>query len=204
MSQPQVSVSALPRSLTSLETWGFGFSGLLLWINTGSEMHAALGPQAIAVWLPSAIVGILLNLQVKRLGTHYPEMSGGNANYTSRLLKNHPFLAHIAAIGYFIGWSSVPAINAIILTDLLKTELASLGIACPETLLRIGFVLLPFVLAVSGTRALGILHLCFVFPALGLLLVFCFQGLGWLAIAPTSPGLLPHNWASFSFPDWAK
>ena len=38
----------------------------------------------------------------------------------------------------------------------------------------------------------------------GLLLIFCLQGLGWLAISPASPGLLPAEWSGFSFPDWAK
>jgi PAS domain S-box-containing protein len=179
-------------------------SGLLLWLGTGPGMHAGLGPQAIAVWLPSAIIGMLVNFQVKSLATQYPEMSGGTANYTTRLLERYPLLARIAAIGYFVGWSSVPAMNAIILTDLIKADLGSLGIGCPEAFLKVGFALLPFVLAFSGTRTLGILHLCFVFPALGLLLTFCLQGLGWLAIAPNSPGLLPHDWSTFSFPDWAK
>ncbi len=77
------SLIRLPRSLSSLETWGFGMSGLLLWLGIGPGMHAALGPQAIFVWLPSAIVGILINLQVKRLGTKWPQMSGGTANYTN-------------------------------------------------------------------------------------------------------------------------
>ncbi|HEY9691539.1 MAG TPA: ATP-binding protein [Oculatellaceae cyanobacterium] len=194
----------LPLSLSSLETWGFGMSGLLLWLGTGPGMHADLGTQAIWVWLPSAIVGMLINFQAKSLGTKWPQVSGGTANYTARLLNNYPVLARIAPIGYFVGWSSVPAINAIILTHLIQTTLSNIGLTCPETLLKITFTLLPFILAFSGTRALGILHLCFVIPALGFLLLFCLQGLGWLAFAPASPGLLPDTWSSFSFPGWAK
>ena len=80
MKQLAVPVVSLPRSLTSLETWGFGFSGLLLWLGTAPAMHAALEPQALWVWLPGTIVGMLLNLQVKRLGTHFPDVAGGTPN----------------------------------------------------------------------------------------------------------------------------
>ncbi len=206
-SEAQKSSSQLGRSLSPLETWGFGVSGLLLWLGTAPGMHAELGPQALWVWLPSAIVGMLLNFQVKRLGRLWPDMSGGSANYLTRLLKRQPWLGRIAAIGYFLGWSSVPALNAIILTDLLNAEFCKSGLAIPATivtLVRVGFTLLPFVLALSGTRAVSILHLCFVLPALGFLFILCFQGLGWLTLSPVSPGLMPASWGNFTFHGWAK
>ena len=204
MSQPHVSVSALPRSLTSLETWGFGFSGLLLWLGTAPAMHAALGLQAIWVWLPGTIVGMVLNLQVKRLGTFFPDMAGGTPNYTTRLLQRFPVIARYGAIGYLLGWISVPPMNAIILTDLIKANLEPLGIDCPSMLFRLSFTLLPFVVAFSGTRTLGILHTFFVFPAIGFLVTFCLQGIGWLSFAPTSPGLLPAVWSGIAPIDWMK
>lgn len=198
------SVGRLTRSLSALETWGFGLSGLLLWLGTAPGMHAELGDQAIWVWLPGAIVGMMLNFQVKRLGWHAQNVSGGTPNYTTRLLKHYPGLARYAAIGYLLGWVSVPPINAILLTDLIKTNLEPLGIACPELGFKIGFALLPFIVAFSGARALGVLHLFFVFPAIGLLLVFCTQGLGWLAIAPDSPGFLPSVLPGITLASWAK
>jgi signal transduction histidine kinase len=204
MSQSQVSVSALPRSLTSLETWGFGFSGLLLWLGTAPAMHAALGSQAIWVWVPGTIVGILLNLQVKQLGKYFPDVAGGTPNYTTRLLRQFPALARYSAIGYVLGWVSVPSVNAIILTDLIQENLNPLGIGCPVMLLRVGFGVLPFVVAFSGTRTLGILHTFFVFPAIGFLVTFCLQGIGWLSLSPTSPGLLPDTWTTISVIDWMK
>ena len=194
----------LPRSLTSLETWGFGFSGLLLWLGTAPAMHAALGFKAIWVWLPGTIVGILLNLQVKHLGAYFPEVSGGTPNYITRLLQRFPILARYGAIGYWLGWVSVPPMNAIILTDLIQDNLTPLGIACPSTPLRIGFTLLPFIVALSGTRTLGILHSFFVFPAIGFLLTFCLQGIGWLSFAPNSPGLLPEAPSGINWIDWLK
>ena len=116
MTQSQVSVSSLSRSLTALETWGFGFSGLLLWLGTAPAIYTALGAKAIWVWLPGTIVGILLNLQVKQLGKHFLNVAGGTPNYTTRLLQKFPALARYSAIGYLLGWVSVPAINAVILT----------------------------------------------------------------------------------------
>jgi hypothetical protein len=204
MNRQAFTVPSLPASLTSLETWGFGFSGLLLWLGTAPAMHAALGPQAFWVWLPGTIVGILLNLQVKHLGTYFSGVSGGTPNYTTRLLQRFPALARYSAIGYWLGWVSVPSMNAIILTDLIQSNLEPLGFSCPVALFRIGFTSLPFIVALSGTRTLGILHSFFVFPAIGFLLTFCIQGIGWLGIAPTSPGLLPDMSSGITLLDWAK
>ena len=167
-------------------------------------MHAALGSQAIWVWLPGTIVGILLNLQVKRLGTYFPDVADGTPNYTTRLLQRFPTIARYGAIGYLLGWISVPPMNAIILTDLIRTNLEPLGIVCPVIPLRIGFAMLPFIVAFSGTRTLGILHTFFVFPAIGFLITFCLQGMGWLSLAPTSPGLLPDAWTGIAAIDWMK
>uniref|UniRef100_A0ACD5GR77 Uncharacterized protein n=1 Tax=Desertifilum tharense IPPAS B-1220 TaxID=1781255 RepID=A0ACD5GR77_9CYAN len=46
-------------------------------------------------------------------------------------------------------------------------------------------------IAFSGTRALAIVTLFFMVPAMGLLLLFSVQGLGWLIFSPNSPGLFP-------------
>ncbi|MCY7322474.1 MAG: hypothetical protein LH660_11915, partial [Phormidesmis sp. CAN_BIN36] len=194
----------LPKSLSAFETWGFGFTGLMGWVSAAPILHATLGPQALLVWLPGVVVSILLNLQVKRLGQKWVGVAGGTPNYITRLLENYPSLARYAALGYFWGWVSFPSVNAIVLTDLIKTNLEPLGISSPETLLRIALTALPFIVALSGTRALGILHLVFVVPAVGFLLLFSIQGLGWLALSPDSPGLLPNSWGSFDLRDWAK
>ncbi|MEG4405449.1 ATP-binding protein [Microcoleus sp. MON2_D5] len=194
----------LQPTLTTLETWGFGLTGPLLWISGAPAIHAALGPQAIFVWLPATIVGMLLNFQMQSLGRKWPEMAGGTPNYTARLLNNYPWLGRYGAIGYFFSWLSVPTINALIITALIQANLKPLGISCPEILLQIGFTVLAFIVAFSGTRALSILHLCFVLPAVGFLLVFCTQGIGWLLLSPASPGFFPDSWPSFSFVEWAK
>lgn len=88
MNRAPVSIPALPQSLSSPETWGFGFSGLLLWLGTAPGMNAALGPQAIWVWFPGTIIGMMLNLQVKRLGTYFRSVKP-TQNYQSLDLAGH-------------------------------------------------------------------------------------------------------------------
>ncbi|MGM0456417.1 response regulator [Sodalinema sp.] len=203
-SHPELPRLKLPRLLSVLEVWGFGLSGLLLWLGPGPASNADLGQPVIWVWLVAAAIGVIYNLQVKHLGSHYPNLSGGTPNYITKLLENQPFLARYGAIGYFLGWVSVPSMNGIVLAGLISANLESLGLNAPEGVLRIIFTALPFVVAYSGTRAISILHLFFVLPAVGFFLVFCTQGLGWLAISPQSPGFFPSQWQGFAVGDWAR
>ncbi len=194
----------LPRSLSASETWAFGLTSHVGWVTLVPAIHAALGPQAIFVWIPAVILGMLLNYQVKHLGMHWGDVAGGTPNYTTKLWQRYPGIARYAAIGYLLSWVSNIPVNSVLLSDLIKVNLEALGITCPELILKIGFTFLPFAVAFSGTRALSILHLFFAIPALVVLLTFCFQGLSFLAFSPESPGLFPTNWSSFSFVNWAK
>ncbi|MEH1783490.1 ATP-binding protein [Nostoc sp.] len=194
----------LTRSLSAVESWGFGLTAHISWTALVPAIHAALGFQAIFVWIPAVIFGMLLNYQVKRLGIHFMNVAGGTPNYATKLLQHYPGLARYAAIGYLLNWVSYLSVNTIVLRDLIKVNLEALGITCPDIFLDLSFTLLPFIVAFSGTRALSILHLFFVIPAFGLLITFCVQGLTWLAFSPVSPGFFPNNWSSLSFVDWAK
>jgi PAS domain S-box-containing protein len=200
----------LQRSLSPLETASFGVTSHISWISTAPAIHAALGAAAMLVWLPLVLVGMLLNLQVKRLGSVWPDVAGGTPNYATRLLKDYPFLGRYAAIGYYIGWAGYLPINAIILAELVEANLKAADLVCPSLLLKVGFTLIGFVVAFSGTRALAILHTVFAALAMGLLMMFSAAGLGWLALAPTSPGFWPTDWFSnalaqpLTFTDWSK
>ncbi|MFW9262534.1 EAL domain-containing protein [Nostoc sp. CALU 546] len=194
----------LPRTLSYLETWGFGLTGHVGWIGTAPIIHAALGPKAILVWFFGTIVSFLLNLQVQSLGRHWSDVSGGTPNYTTRLLENFPALGRYVALGYFFSWAAAPALYAIILTNLIKVNFEPLDISFPENLLKVLFTAIPFILAFSGTRALALLHLFFVFPAILLLLLFCIQGVLWLAFSTSSFKFLPISTHSLSFEEWAK
>ncbi len=194
----------LEQSLSSIETWSFGLTGHVGWVGTAPVIHAAIGSKALFLWLPIVIVSFMLNLQVQSLGKHWSNVAGGTPNYAARLLKNVPGLGRYVAIGYYIGRIAVPAVYAIVLTDSIETNLEPLGIHCPKTILRIGFAAIAYIVGLSGTRALSILHLFFVIPAALFLLAFCFQGLGWLAFSPNSPGLFPSQLLVPSFSEWAK
>lgn len=197
-----ISSSRLPRSLSSLETWGFGLTGLLLWLGVAPTMQLELGGQALWVWLPGAVIGILTNLQVQRLGQEWTDLSGGTPSYISRLLPESQRLAIYAALGYYLSWIAVLPVNAIVLTDLVQANLAPFGVTCSTLGLKVGFTAIAFIVAFSGTRALGVLHLFFVVPAVSLLLLFCIQGLGWLVIVDNP--LPPVVWGDFHLGNWAK
>jgi PAS domain S-box-containing protein len=199
---------SLPRSLNVFETWSFGVTSHIGWIAVAPVLCAALGANAIILCLPGVIVGILLNLQVQRLGQYWQDVSGGTPNYAARLLKKYSGLGRYVALGYFVGWASVPVVYAIALTDLIKNNLEPFGIACPEMVLKIGFTCIVFVVAFSGSRALAILHLFLVVPAIASILAFCLQGLWWLFVSNPSFSfshiMETRNGMSLQFVDWAK
>ena len=197
-------VNRLPRTMSSAEAWGFSLVGFLTWFTLVPSVQAEIGSASLWVWIPGVIVGILLNLQVRSLGKKYPDVSGGTPNYTARLLDRYPGLGRYLGIAYYLGWVSFPPINAIVITDLIQLHLEPMGLNVPEKAFEIGFTAIAYFVAFSGTRAVAILHLFFVFPSIGFLLLFCVQGLGWLVFSPQSPGLLPSSVEAISVQEWMK
>ncbi|MBD1842038.1 amino acid permease [Cyanobacteria bacterium FACHB-63] len=190
-------------SLSLVETWGFGLTGLLLWMGVAPATQAELGEQAMWVWIPGAIVGVIINLQVRALGQVFPQISGGTPNYVTHLLKNYRNLTSYAAIGYLVSWIAVLPVNAIILTDLIETVLKPLGIVLPAIVLKVGFTVLAFIVAFSGSHALGTLHLIFLLPAVGFLLMFCLQGSHAVTQLPVLESVQDGH-SVFSIEGWAK
>jgi PAS domain S-box-containing protein len=168
------------------------------------SVHAALGTKAIFVWVPAVLIGMLLNYQVKHLGLRFIDVAGGTSSYTLRLWQDYPWLARYIALSFFSAWVAAVPVYAIVMADLIQTNLAVLGLPCPVLALKVGLVLLPVVLAFSGARAISLLHLFFIVPVLGLLLLFCVQGLGWLAVSPVSPGFFPESVLLPNFQEWAQ
>jgi len=82
----------LQRNLNLIETWGFSLTGLLLWLGVALGAYAELGHQAPWVWIPGSLIGVTVNLQVRRLGTLMPDIVGGTPNYTVHLLPDYPWL----------------------------------------------------------------------------------------------------------------
>ncbi|MEM6451021.1 MAG: ATP-binding protein [Cyanobacteria bacterium P01_D01_bin.105] len=206
-SQPTATAaSSLPRTLTRIEALGFSLTGLILWITVAPGTHAELGMQAMWVWIPGALAGAIINLQVRQLGQQLPNVAGGTPNYITHLLPKIPWLTRYTAIGYCLSWVAVIPVNAIILTDFIQTNLSMIGIVLPEMGLKVGLVLMAFVVAFSGNRALSTLNLFFLLPAIGLLLLFCFQGSIWLSITdhPQPWVAIASTSTDFSMQDWAK
>ena len=197
-------VNRLQRTMSSAEAWGFSLVGFLTWFTLVPSVQAEIGSASLWVWIPGVIVGILINLQVRSLSEKYPDVSGGTPNYTTRLLDRYPGLGRYLGIAYYLGWVSFPPINAIVITDLIQLHLEPMGLNVPEKAFEIGFTAIAYFVAFSGTRAVAILHLFFVFPSMGCLLLFCIQGLGWLAFSPQSPGLLPSSVDAIGVQDWLK
>ncbi len=86
-SQDQLEQSSsirLQRNLSVIETWGFGLTGLLLWMGVAPGAHNELGSQAMWVWIPGAIIGILINLQVRQLGQAMPDVAEGKLSILGR------------------------------------------------------------------------------------------------------------------------
>ncbi|MEG4583016.1 ATP-binding protein [Microcoleus sp. MON1_C5] len=197
-------LNRLRRTMSSAEAWGFSVVGYLMWFTLAPLIQAEIGSASLWVWIPGVIVGILFNLQVQSLGQKYPDVSGGTPNYITRLLHRYPALSRYLGIAYYLGWVSFPPINAIVLTNLIQFHLEPMGLNIPEKVFEIGLTAIAYFLALSGTRAVAILHLFFIFPSIGFLLLFCVQGLGWLAFSPQSPGLLPSSIEAISVQDWLK
>ena len=61
--------------LGNWEVWGFGFTGLLLWILSAPGAHNALGAQAMLLWIPITIAGVMVNLQVRAMAAQWPDMA---------------------------------------------------------------------------------------------------------------------------------
>jgi signal transduction histidine kinase/CheY-like chemotaxis protein len=200
------SSTPLPRSLSLLETAGFAFAGPPGWTGLVPAMKVGIGIQSIFVWIPVTLIGILINYQVKYLGQQQVDVAGGTPNYIARLLDRYPFIARYAAIGYLLNWLTAIPLNAMILTDLVNANLKPFQLEFPTIPVRIFFMLLPFVVAITGTRALSILLICFIFPTISLLVLFSLQGTAWLLLSPTSPGFFPTDWhwGTMSLVDWCK
>jgi His Kinase A (phospho-acceptor) domain/Amino acid permease len=170
-----------------------------------SAIHLGLGASAIWVWLPATAIGILINLQVKQLAQDSPDVAGGTPNYIARLFHHTPLLARYGAIGYLGNWLAGYALCASQIGDLINANLPGLTGHVPVWGTKVLFMLLPAIVAFSGTRALSLLHLLVASIAFGLLALFAVQGLAWLSFAPQSPGFWPDVWPSgLGGGDWGK
>ena len=183
----------LPRRLSVLETWGFGFTVLLFWLVVAPEVHELIGPGAIWVWLPATAAGIVVNLQIRRLALARLDAAGGSPVYVAGLWRDRPLLARWTGLAYIHSWAIVPAALSWFLAEFAVSNLSILGLALPAWPIQLTFLAAIYLTAFSGVRVLSVVHLCFVLPSLGLLVVFAFQGVGHAVTTdvPTATFVLP-------------
>ncbi len=190
----------LTRSLSVLETWGFGFSVLLFWIVVAPEVHYDLGSGALLVWIPATLAGIVITLQIRSLALSRLDAAGGSPVHVARLWKDRPIIARWAGYAYFHSWAIVPPAMAWILGNLAADNLAQVGYEIPALVVQLVVLVGIYAAALTGIRVLSIVHLCFLVPSIGLLVLFGGQGLGHLALVDGSGVLGPFTGG---LPGWA-
>jgi hypothetical protein len=160
----------LPRTLSTMETWGFGFTVLLFWLVVAPEVHETLGVGSLLVWLPAALAGIVVNLQIRRLALARPDAAGGSPVYVARLWADRPLVSRWSGLAYFHSWAIVPPAITWVLADLAVDNLALLGFTVSSVPLQFALLAAIYLIAFSGVRVLSVVHLFFLIPSLGLLL----------------------------------
>jgi amino acid transporter len=100
LANPSFLLTALGGSVVSLGGWG-----------------------AIIVWLISVMVGGLHNNLYAELAGMFPKLAGGVAVFAHEAWKKYTaFVGPIAAVGYWLGWSVVLALNGFIVGSLLQAQ----------------------------------------------------------------------------------
>src|SRR4051812_41662462 len=109
-------------------TW---YDGFVVALANPSFLLTALGGSvitlggwgAIVVWLISVLVGGLHNNLYAELAAMFPKLAGGVAVFAHEAWKRYTaFVGPIAAVGYWLGWSVVLAINGLIVGQLLQHQ----------------------------------------------------------------------------------
>ncbi len=192
------------RTLSPLETWGFGFSGHIAWVMSVPAIHAALGLSSMYIWIPLCIVAMITCFQVFQLGKLFPNVNSSIPGYLIRLIPNKPFFALFSAIGYLLGWGLALGFYSQLIVDVIVRNFINLPILPSQSILLIFFVLIGFVVGSTSTKTVAILNLIFIIPTMIMLLGFGILGIYWLITNPGSPGLIPPSIPSLSIPDFIK
>src|SRR5262245_39331931 len=116
------------RQLVKSMTWWDGFVVALA--NPGF-LIAALGASigvlgttgAFVLWTISVLLGALQNNIYAELATMFPEKPGGIALFAHEAWRKYlTFIGPVATFGYWFAWSSVLAINGLVVGTLMQSE----------------------------------------------------------------------------------
>jgi amino acid transporter len=116
------------RQLLKAMSWWDGFVVALA--NPGF-LIAALGASigvlgttgAVVLWTVSVVLGALQNNIYAELATMFPEKSGGISLFAHEAWRKYlTFVGPVATFGYWFAWSSVLAINGLVVGTLIQAE----------------------------------------------------------------------------------
>src|SRR3954470_15194625 len=116
------------RELLKAMSWWDGF--MIALANPGFLL-AALGASigalgtlgALVLWTVSVLLGALQNNIYAELATMFPKKSGGIALFAHEAWRKYfSFVGPIATFGYWFAWSSVLAINGLVVGTLVQSE----------------------------------------------------------------------------------
>jgi amino acid transporter len=100
LANPSFLLTALGGSIVSLGGWG-----------------------AAIIWLISVFIASLHNNLYAEVASMFPKLSGGVAVYGHEAWKRHTtFVGPVSAVGYWLGWSVVLALNGAIVGFLLQAQ----------------------------------------------------------------------------------
>lgn len=103
LANPGFLLLSLPYSVTDLGGWG-----------------------AAILWGISAIVAVFINTIYSELATMFPEKSGGLALYAHEAWRKYlSLVGPIATFGYWFAWSSVLAVNGLVVGTLVQAQFFS-------------------------------------------------------------------------------
>lgn len=116
------------RELVQGMSWQDGFVVALanpafLLTALGGSVVSLGGWGAVTVWLISVVIATLHNNLYAEVAAMFPKLSGGVAVYAHEAWKRYTsFVGPIAAVGYWLGWSVVLALNGAIVGYLLQAQ----------------------------------------------------------------------------------
>src|SRR5919109_1816307 len=116
------------RQLLKAMTWWDGFvvalanPGFLI-AALGASIGAIGTTGAFVLWTVSVCLGALQNNIYAELATMFPKKSGGIALFAHEAWRKYfSFVGPVATFGYWFAWSSVLAINGLVVGTLIQAE----------------------------------------------------------------------------------
>jgi amino acid transporter len=119
------------RQLLKAMTWWDGFvvalanPGFLI-AALGASIGALGTTGAVVLWTISVLIGALQNNVYAELATMFQDKSGGISLFAHEAWRKYlTFIGPIATFGYWFAWSSVLAINGLVVGTLIQSEFFS-------------------------------------------------------------------------------